>query len=84
MSKKTEIALIYHKKKFFNKKGYRLSLIPQTKVVSGISIKGCKYNLESQQMDRSKSRGISNLIVSQEVEISLEKGLLIYVLENLE
>ncbi len=84
ISQKTEIALIDQKKKFFNKKGYRLSLIPQTKVVIGISITGCKYNLESQQMERAKSRGISNLIVSQEAEISLEKGLLIYVLENLE
>mgnify|MGYP006278047031 FL=1 len=84
ISKKIEIGIFDQKKKFYNKKGYRLSLIPQTKVVSGLSIKGCKYKLESQQIERSKSRGISNLIVSKEAEISLDKGLLIYVLENIE
>ena len=84
ISKKIEIALVDRKKEFFNKKGFRLSLIPQSKVVNGLSIKGCKYNLESQDIERSQSRGISNLIESKKVEISFEKGLLIYVLENLE
>ena len=84
ISKKNEIALIDSKKQFVNKKGFRLSLIPQTKAVRGLSIKGCKYNLESQNIERSKSRGISNLIESDQAEVSLENGLLIYVLENLE
>lgn len=84
ISKKIEIALIDRKKQFFNKKGFRLSLIPQSKVVNGLSIKGCKYNLEALDIERSKSRGISNLIESKESEISLKKGLLIYVLENIE
>ncbi|TDO87820.1 thiamine diphosphokinase [Halanaerobium saccharolyticum] len=84
ISKKNEIALIDSKKQFINKEGFRLSLIPQTKAVRGLSIKGCKYNLESKNIERSKSRGISNLIESDQAEVSLENGLLIYVLENLE
>ncbi|MFW5979458.1 MAG: thiamine diphosphokinase, partial [Halanaerobium sp.] len=84
ISKKTEIALIDHKKVFTEKKGFRLSLIPQSCKVSGLRIKGCKYNLDSQDIFRSKSRGISNLIESEEAEVSLKSGLLIYVLENLE
>ncbi|RAK04075.1 thiamine diphosphokinase [Halanaerobium saccharolyticum] len=84
ISKKNEIALIDSKKQFDNKKGFRLSLIPQTKVVKGLSIRGCKYNLESQDIERSKSRGISNLIENDWAEVSLEAGLLIYVLENIE
>lgn len=83
ISKKIEIALTADQKKFLNKKGYRLSLIPQSKVVSELTIKGCKYNLEAQDIERSKSRGISNLINSEEAEISLKSGLLIYVLEKL-
>ncbi|MFP4198147.1 MAG: thiamine diphosphokinase [Halanaerobium sp.] len=84
ISKRIEIALIDHKKVFTDRKGFRLSLIPQSYKVSGLSITGCKYNLDSQDIFRSKSRGISNLIESEEAEVSLKSGLLIYVLENLE
>ncbi|MEC9490588.1 MAG: thiamine diphosphokinase, partial [Halanaerobiales bacterium] len=84
ISKRNELALIDSRKQFDNKKGFRLSLIPQTKVVKGLSISGCKYNLDSQDIERSKSRGISNLIENDQAEVSLEAGLLIYVLENLE
>lgn len=84
ISKNVEIAVIETTKKFINKKGYRLSLIPQTKEIKGLKIKGCKYNLESRDIYRSKSRGISNLIERDQAEISLESGLLIYVLENIE
>lgn len=84
LSKKIEIALIKNRHKFINKKGYRLSLIPQSKKVEGVTIRGCKYNLENQDIKRSKSRGISNLIKKDQAEVSLENGLLIYVLENLE
>lgn len=83
ISKNTEIALIDGSKEFFQKKGFRLSLIPQSRVVKALSIKGCKYNLEEQNIYRSKSRGISNLIESEEAEINFKSGLLIYVLEKI-
>ncbi|MFP4020158.1 MAG: thiamine diphosphokinase [Halanaerobium sp.] len=83
ISKKIEIALIKSKKKFISKKGYRLSLIPQSKTIKGLSIKGCKYNLDNKNIGRSKSRGISNLIESDQAEINLKSGLLFYVLEKL-
>ncbi|MGM0499276.1 MAG: thiamine diphosphokinase [Bacillota bacterium] len=83
ISNKIEIALINNKKQFFNKKGFRLSLIPQTKIVKGVNIKGCKYNLENKDIKRSESRGISNLIENKQAEVTLKSGLLIYVLENL-
>lgn len=84
ISKKVEIALIKSSHRFLDKKGYRLSLIPQSKIVKKVSIKGCKYNLEKQDIKRSESRGISNLIENTEAEVTVESGLLIYVLENLE
>ena len=83
ISNKIEIALIDQKKEFLAKKGYRLSLIPQSSTVCGLSIKGCKYNLEDQDIFRSKSRGISNLIENNQAEVKLKSGLLIYVLEKL-
>jgi len=82
-SNKIEIALIKSRKQFFNKKGFRLSLIPQTKIVEGVNIKGCKYNLENRDIKRSESRGISNLIENKQAAVTIENGLLIYVLENL-
>ena len=84
ISEKIEIALISSSRKFVDKKGYRLSLIPQNKIVKGVSIKGCKYNLENHDIKRSESRGISNLIENKQAEVTLESGLLIYVLEKLE
>jgi thiamine pyrophosphokinase len=83
ISKKIEIALVTDKKEFLAKEGYRLSLIPQSSSVCGLTIKGCKYNLQNQNIFRSKSRGISNLIESERAEIELNSGLLIYVLEKL-
>jgi len=83
ISKKIEIALIDRKKQFFNKKGFRLSLIPQSKVVRGLNIKGCKYNLDNMDIERSKSRGISNLILGAEAEVNLQSGLLFYILEKI-
>ncbi|RCW62015.1 MULTISPECIES: thiamine diphosphokinase [Halanaerobium] len=81
-----EIALIgqNEKKEFLSKKGYRLSLLPQSKTVCGLTIKGCKYSLENQDIFRSQSRGISNLIEDERALIELKSGLLIYVLEKLE
>ena len=84
ISQKVEIALIKKSKKFVSKKGYRLSLLPQSKSVKELSIEGCKYNLDKKDIYRSKSRGISNLIVKEEAEVKLKSGLLFYVLENLE
>ncbi|KXS50098.1 thiamine diphosphokinase [Halanaerobium congolense] len=84
ISQKIEIALIKNNHQFEHKKGYRLSLIPQSKKVEGVTIKGCKYNLKNQDIKRSKSRGISNLIEEEKAEVIIENGVLFYVLENLD
>lgn len=78
-----KIALIAAKKVFKEKKGWRLSLIPQTFRVKNLTIKGCKYNLEKKDIERAKSRGISNLITAQKAEITISSGLLLYILEKL-
>jgi len=84
ISKNIEIALIEKNKKFNFKKGYRLSLIPQSKIVKELSIKGCKYDLNNKNINRSQSRGISNLIENDKAEINFKSGLLIYVLEKID
>ena len=83
ISKNIEIALIPGTKVFKNKKNYRLSLIPQSKVVEKVRISGCKYNLASKDIYRSQTRGISNKIENNRAQVDFESGLLIYILENL-
>ncbi len=74
-----EMGLIIHKKIFNNCKGKYLSLIPLSKQVSGVSIKGCKYSLNDELLYRYKTRGISNLITKEMAEVSLNEGILIYL-----
>lgn len=84
ISDKIKIAIIDGRKIFKNKKGFRLSLIPQTKKVEGLTITGCKYTLKNIDIDRSKSRGISNIIEEDKAELNFETGLLIYILEKID
>lgn len=83
ISNNINISLINKYKKFTAKKGYRLSLIPQSQNIHNLTIKGCKYNLKDQDINRSQSRGISNLIEEDWAEIKFESGLLIYILEKI-
>jgi thiamine pyrophosphokinase len=58
-------------------------LIPLDKEVSGVTITGCKYLLESGSLLRYKTRGISNIIEQEKAVVTVRKGLLLYVLEQL-
>lgn len=83
ISNKSEISLITAKKVFRSKENYRLSLIPQSKKIESLTIKGCKYNLKNKNINRSQSRGVSNLITKKKAKITIKNGLLLYVLENI-
>jgi len=75
-----EIGIIEKEKIFFQKIGARFSLIPLDEKVSGVTIRGCKYFLESESLLRYKTRGISNIIEQEKAVVTVEKGLLLYVL----
>jgi thiamine pyrophosphokinase len=77
-----EMGTIDREKVFFKKIGAGLSLIPLDKKVSGVTITGCKYLLESGGLSRYKTRGISNIIEQEKAVITVEKGLLLYVLNQ--
>ena len=79
-----EIGIVDREKVFFQKIGARLSLIPLDKKVTGVTITGCKYLLESVSLSRYKTRGISNIIEQRRAVITVEKGLLLYVLNQSE
>jgi len=79
-----EMGIIEREKVFFQKIGAELSLIPLDEKVTGVTITGCKYLLEARSLLRYKTRGISNIIEQEEAVITVEKGLLLYVLNQSE
>ncbi|MGB2782814.1 MAG: thiamine diphosphokinase [Atribacterota bacterium] len=79
-----EMGIIDRKKVFFQKIGARLSLIPLDEKVSGVTITGCKYLLNAGNLLRYQTRGISNIIEQEKAVITVEKGLLLYVLNQSE
>lgn len=77
-----EMGIIDREKVFFQKIGTGLSLIPLDEKVSGVTIMGCKYLLKAENLLRCKTRGVSNIIEQKKAVITVEKGLLLYVLNK--
>lgn len=68
-----------------NKENYKyVSLIPLTPVVTNITTVGMKYNIQKHNMymDKEISRGVSNEILENEGEISIDEGTLIVIESN--
>ncbi|MDD5014963.1 MAG: thiamine diphosphokinase [Atribacterota bacterium] len=79
-----EMGIVEKEKIFLHKIGARFSLIPLDEKVSGVTIRGCKYSLEAESLLRYKTRGISNIIEQKKAVVTVEKGLLLYVLNQSE
>ncbi|GAB4117922.1 MAG: thiamine diphosphokinase [Candidatus Caldatribacteriota bacterium] len=75
-----EMGLIEKRKIFLHKKGAMLSLLPLDQIVKGVEIFGCRYPLNSEDLFRGKSRGISNIIKQERAIITIQSGLLLYIL----
>ena len=56
-----------------------ISLIPFTNRVTGITLKGFKYNLNNVIMKKGHSIGVSNEQIEEEVSIELKEGILILI-----
>lgn len=59
--------------------GSYISFLPLTTQVKGLTLQGFKYPLEKAALTSDNSLGISNEIVADEAEISLEEGILIMI-----
>ena len=75
-----KICLVDKSVKLFGKKGDLVSLIPFTTKVFGITTKGLYYSLENAEMEIGNSLGVSNVMLSEECEISVEGGILFVVM----
>lgn len=60
-------------------KGQTLSLLPLTTEVTGISLTGFQYPLDSGTMEIGKPYGISNRLVSERGTVSVASGLLLAI-----
>ena len=59
--------------------GRRLSLVPLTEKVCGLSLKGLKYPLDGFTLELGDTRAISNEFTCENAEITFEKGLLLVI-----
>jgi thiamine pyrophosphokinase len=73
LSKTQEMFLLRNKVNIMEKVGKTLSIIPLTNV-KGLTIKGCKWDLDNTDVNFGFIGGISNIIEKNNAEISLKEG----------
>lgn len=64
---------------FLSAQGKRLSLLPLSPMVSGVSLGGVRWGLDSEDLQIGKSRTLRNEITASEAHIKLESGRLLVV-----
>lgn len=79
-----KISIIKNQIVFKKCEGDRLSLIPLSEKVSGVSINGCKYPLNCEDLFRYKTRGISNIIINMKATVKVLNGTLLYIKKSYE
>ena len=65
-----------------NKKGYGFSIIPISKKVEKLTLKGFKFETDKIDVKRKNSRLVSNVILENEASVEFENGKLIIILKN--
>lgn len=61
-------------------KGERVSLLPLNGNVTGITTLGLKYPLNSETLLFGSSRGVSNVVLSEDAEVQVKSGILLCVI----
>lgn len=59
--------------------GIKLTLLPLTNIVEGISTKGLYYELNCEDIEMGSSRGVSNEFKDDTAEITIKSGILIVI-----
>ena len=74
-----EVRLINDKVKLYKDEGYKVSLLPLTQEVRGITTYGLKYALDSGTLVMGESLGVSNEFDGEVAEITIKEGLLLVI-----
>src|SRR6266568_689184 len=64
--------------------GDLVSLLPLTGDASGIRTKGLYYALKGEALSFGKARGVSNVLIEEHAEVSVEGGVLLVIYTNVE
>lgn len=62
--------------------GWKVSLIPLSPKVSGVTTEGLQYPLKDDTLELGSCRGVSNEFVSDTAVVTIEKGLLLVILSR--
>src|SRR5437763_610341 len=64
--------------------GDLVSLLPLTSDASGVRTKGLYYALKGEELSFGKPRGVSNVLIEEHAEVSVEGGMLLVIYTDVE
>lgn len=72
-----EVFVIRHRARIYGTPGDTVSLLPMTDEVHGIVTEGLYYPLRHETLQLGPARGVSNVLVDHEAQVTIEEGLLL-------
>ena len=80
INENNRIMLINKKAKLIKNTNYKyVSIIPLTTKITGVTLKGFKYNIENTTINLGESIGVSNEQIEQEALIEIKEGIAILI-----
>lgn len=80
INENNRIMLINRKAKLIKNTNYKyISIIPLTTKITGVTLKGFKYNIENATINLGESIGVSNEQIEQEALIEIKEGIAILI-----
>lgn len=80
INENNRIMLINRKAKLIKNTNYKyVSIIPLTTKITGVTLKGFKYNIENTTINLGESIGVSNEQIEQEALIEIKEGIAILI-----
>jgi len=79
VNENNEITMIRDRIEIEREKDVKVSLLPLTGVVEGITTKGLYYPLKGEDIEMGSSRGVSNEFKDEVAEVSIKNGILIVI-----
>lgn len=80
INENNRIMLINRKVKLIKNTNYKyVSIIPLTTKITGVTLKGFKYNIENATINLGESIGVSNEQIEQEALIEIKEGIAILI-----
>jgi thiamine pyrophosphokinase len=71
--------IVSEKIEFTGSPGQTVSILPLGGDANGVSTTGLKWSLENETLSHGSSRGVSNLISSEKVKVSVKEGVLLII-----